>query len=368
MDVLVVGCGPAGSSTAKVVAEAGYDCVVIDEHPEIGLPIQCAGGISHSMLDLINIKETANFIKGEIFGSKILFYDEVYAIPSWTGFCIDRHGFDKFLSRKAEKAGAKIFTSTKAIKVSKESMGYTVMLESDKVKEIKTKILVGADGSFSFIGKATGIRKPLHSKEFVYCLQHDVDSEIVPEKEWYFIFNEELVDGYAWIFPKNNQANVGVSSSNPTNIHRALRNLIREYPQIKSTFGKYLNTDILKDVYGYPICGPKPIDEIVGDGVILVGDAAGITNPITGEGIEPAINSGIAAGEIIVNALKKNDLSKKFLSQYDQRWRNRIMHDLKLGDYLNESTQLRDQFYKAFNERKVPKDNRMKLIAQITGE
>ena len=364
-DVLIVGCGPAGSSVARVVAEAGLSCVVLEKQPEVGLPIQCAGGISHSMLELLGARSTADFIKGEITGSKIIFYDEVYEIPSWAGYCINRHSFDKYLSKKAEKAGAKILTASEVTGVKHISGRYVVDVDSRHIDSISARVLVGADGVFSFTGDASGIRNRLKEGEFVYCLQHDIPDSVVDEKKWHFIFNEKLHDGYAWIFPKGNEANVGVSTSRLSDIKIALKYLIDEYPQIESEFAKHLSSDITGDVYGYPICGPKPIDEIVGDGIVLVGDAACITNPITGEGIRPAIHSGIAAGECIVHAIGKNDVSKGMLSQYDRMWRNRMMNELKLGEYLDESTRLRDYFYKVFNDRTIPKKEREALIAQL---
>jgi digeranylgeranylglycerophospholipid reductase len=365
IDVLIVGCGPAGSSAAKVVAEAGIGCVVLEEHPDVGLPVQCAGGISHSLLELLEAKPTADFIRGEIDGSRIIFYDEEYEIPSWTGYCIDRHSFDRYLSKKAEKAGAEILTSSKVTGVEHTREGYAVEVDSQYADTINARVLVGADGLFSFVGDATGIRKSLKEGEFVYCLQHDIPEPIVYEKKWYFIFNKGLPDGYAWIFPTSDQANVGVSTSRLSNVKTALNYLIEEYPQIEGEFAEHLHSDITGDVYGYPICGPKPLDEIIGEGIVLAGDAACITNPITGEGIEPAIHSGTSAGESIVYALEIDDVSKSMLSRYDRMWRSKVIGGVKLGKYLDDATQLRDHFYNVFNDKRIPRKEREALITQL---
>ena len=64
-------------------------------------------------------------------------------------------------------------------------------------------------------------------------------------------------------------------------------------------------------------------------------------------------------------ALDKNDMGKNVLLEYDHKWRNRTMNQIKLGEYLDESTELREYFYKIFNDKGISKQEREKLIAEI---
>ena len=162
-DVLVVGAGPAGSMAAKTAAENDLNVILIERNKKIGFPVRCAEGINNFIFQDTGIKKNGSFIDQKITGTKIYFYDEVYELTSdqWRGYTIDRTIFDKYLAQLAEKAGARIFTETKAIGLNKYNNKWKVKTNTPKgFVTIDAKIVIGADGFESNVGKARRLSRP----------------------------------------------------------------------------------------------------------------------------------------------------------------------------------------------------------------
>jgi digeranylgeranylglycerophospholipid reductase len=368
-DILVVGAGPAGSMTAKIAAEQGVDVIFIERNEKVGDPVRCAEGINISTFQDTGIEKDDSFIDQVIDGTKFYFYNEVYELNTkeWQGYVIDRKVFDKYLASQAEKAGAVLFTSTKAIGMKNKGDHWLVRIKSLKgIEEIETKIVIGAGGFKCSVGEWAGIRKKWKTEEFCSCLELLLACPELKEKtKFHMAFGEEFPMGYAWIFPKGGMANVGVGLAPGLSTQGALTFYINDYPGTNSILGE--NWSVVERRGGCaPSTGPKNVDEIVGDGVILVGDAAGIIDPILYEGITPAMISGIAAGEVASMGIKQKRWDKKTLSIYDKTWREkRYCGSLPLGEDLEMLTHTRELFYHLFTNRTIPKKARELLISVI---
>lgn len=372
-DVLVVGAGPAGSMAAKNLAERGVEVILIERNKEIGYPVRCAEGINKFLFRDTGIKKKKSFIRQKIDKTKIYFYDELYELNSnhWRGYTIDRRIFDKYLAKQAELAGAKVMTNTKAIGMNNKGKTKIVDIISEgKPEKIEAKVVVGAGGFDCKVGQWAGITKPWKLNEFSKCLEFELGNlDIVEHNAFHIAFGEEFPMGYGWIFPKSRDiANVGVGVDPRTDAKSALNFLMKEYPRITEIIGNEYS--ILETRGGgIPMTGPRSLDETVSDGIILVGDAAGIVDPITGEGISPSMLSGIAAGETISNALEKNSWDKNSLSDYYNRWRNKeYAGGLRLGPDLNMLTNIRDLFFKAFTRKDVSAEARDLFISAFISE
>ncbi len=122
-DVLVVGAGPAGSMTAKTVAELGLDVIFIEEHETPGTPVFCGEGLSINGIKNAGLEPVAPYVCQQITTARVVAPNgktvDLHA-TDWTGYTLDRSEFDKALAENAVKAGAKLMTKVSATGVIKE--------------------------------------------------------------------------------------------------------------------------------------------------------------------------------------------------------------------------------------------------------
>ncbi|HUV79581.1 MAG TPA: NAD(P)/FAD-dependent oxidoreductase [Candidatus Bathyarchaeia archaeon] len=332
-DVVVVGAGPAGSITAKKAAEHGLDVLLIERNQEIGVPVKCAEGVSKEIKKFVTPDK--RWICAEAKGANIYSPDGTKVVMGGesmeeVGYVLERRLFDKFLASEAARAGAEVRVKTGAYGLIKEN-GYAkgvYVRGMDENKRISARVVVGADGVESRVGRWAGIntRLPPHNicvgAEYLMC-------NIEPNKDYseFFVGSEIAPKGYAWVFPKGGDcANVGVGIGGDTSgeKHRAI-DYLKAFARDKFPDGR-----VVAEIYGaVPLSGP--LNETVVDGLILVGDAARQVNPITGGGITYAMHAGEIAGDVIAEAVQENDVSKKNLMEYDRRWRKEFGKRLDTG-------------------------------------
>ena len=348
-DVVVVGAGPAGSVTAKTVAEHGLDVLVIERNQEVGVPVKCAEGVSKEIEKFV--VPDKRWISAEVKGAKIYGPDGTEVVMTGdkmeeVGYVLERRLFDKFLASEAARAGAEVRVKTEAYGIIKEE-GYVKGVYSRSMGEdarIFAHVVVGADGVESMVGRWAGIntRLPPHN---IYVGAEYLMCNIEPNENFseFYIGNEIAPKGYAWVFPKGGDcANVGIVIGGDTSgeNHRAI-DYLNAFVRDKFPAGM-----IMAEMYGaVPLSGPQ--DENVSDGLILVGDAARQVNPLTGGGIIYAMQAGEIAGEVIAEAVQGKKKSKRKLSEYDERWKSAFGKRLETGlkakeflfnlsdDYLN---------------------------------
>ena len=372
-DVLVVGAGPAGSMAAKTTAERGINTILIERNKTIGYPVRCAEGINKFLFQDTGIKKDNSFIEQEINGTKVYFYNEIYKLNSeqWKGYTVDRTIFDKYLAKLAEKAGSKIFTDTKAVGLKKDNNRWIVKIKTKKqyYNSIEAKIVIGADGFECNLGKWAGIRTKWNENEVCKCYELLLDCPNLKESDkFHMAFGEEFPMGYAWIFPKRKKANVGVGTTKKVNTTKALDFFINKYPKVDNILGRNYSI-IEKRGGGIPMSGPKNIDETVSDGIILAGDAAGMVDPITGEGISFSMLSGISAGEAAAIGIERKEWNKKVLSIYEEIWRNKeFLGGNPLGEEFYMLKNIKDIFYHIFTHKTVSTSTRESLISTLSLE
>jgi len=366
-DVLVVGAGPAGSMAAKTAAEKGVDVILIERNKEIGYPVRCAEGINKFLFQDTGINKDDSFIQQKIDGTKIYFYDEIYELNSdqWKGFTVDRTIFDKYLAKLAENAGAKLLCETKAVGMKKEVNSWDIKVDTkNDFKKISAKIVIGADGYESNVGRWVGIKNPWKDYEVCKCYELFLKCPNISENDKFHIaFGEEFSGGYAWIFPKKKKANVGVGISKKNNAIDALEYFINKYPGIQKILGDNFST-IERRGGGIPMNGPIKIDELVTDGILLVGDAGGMVDPITGEGITPSMISGISAGETAFECIEKQTWKKTDLKNYYKNLTNKPYMNTTFGENMDALKNMKNTFNSLFS-KKTSKDKRKEFISMI---
>ena len=336
-DIVIIGAGPAGSTVARKVAEAGFSVLIVDKRQELGAPIQCSGAVSRHALIENGIEPNSEFIHEPIYGFKIMDglggekeidYRKLkpgdYGMHEGAnplGYVVDRRRFDRYLLTQAERAGATAWL--KAEGLGYESSGDDVLVSIkhyNTVEKVKAKIIVGADGLRSQVGKWAGIKTHIKLKELASCLQFIVDGVETNGLLELITGSETAPGGYGWVFPKGHgYAEVGLGVIPPYTRKDARWHLDKF---IKNSFlsHRFKNAKLL-EVQGGGVPLASPLKTQFADNIILVGDAARHVNPITGGGIHTALSGGIVAADFIISHLPSgNDHSKKNLSKYQDNW------------------------------------------------
>lgn len=346
-DVIVVGAGPGGSITAKNCAQAGLDVLLIEKRQEIGDPVRCAEGVAKEGL-IKHIQPDNRWIAAEVKGSKIIAPDGTQIKMSEedsggkAGYTLERKVFDRALAQEAAMAGAEVMVKTRATGLLRNNGRITGIdaMYMGETYEIKADIVIGADGVESKVGRWGGIDTSLKPEDIDTCAQFLVSNIEAGEYSKFFMGEKYTPGGYVWIFPKGpHTANVGLGilGSKCGNFRpiTLLENFMKTYlPQ-----GKIIEMV----VGGVPVGGP--IKQTVADGLILVGDAARQSDPLTGGGIINAMDAGKIAAEVCIKAKEKGDYSVRTLNEYENRWRATI------GIQLSKSLKVKNLLVKLSDEQ-----------------
>lgn len=340
-DVIVVGGGPAGSITARTAAEKGCDVLLIEKRQEIGDPVRCGEGCSKDTITPF-IDLDPRWISAEVEGARV-FAPDGTLIPmgqdsSRPGIVLERKIFDRVLAQDASKAGAEVVVKTSATGLLRNDgfiSGIKVRSYGEEF-EIRSKIVVGADGIESKVGRWAGIDTSLKLKDVETCAQFLMtDIDINPNFCDFFVGNTISPGGYAWVFPKGkNMANVGVGVVGSRTNEMKPIDCLTKFVKERFPHGKTVEL----------IVGAVPlsdsIDKTVTNGLLLVGDAARQSDPITGGGIYNSLNCAKIAGNVIAEAFSKKDYSAKMLNKYEKEWRATV------GKSIDKNYRVKELFMK----------------------
>lgn len=293
-DVIVVGAGPAGCGAAYDLATSGRSVLLLDR---CAFPRQkaCAGGLTIKAVRALRysiqpvVRETISSIRV----SKHLGSACVLKSPRPICVMTVREELDAFCLNKTIEAGAE-FRLIKSVCGVNEATG-SVTLRTD-VGEFQARFLVGADGANSQVRQLCG--NPVwFRKAFALEAQVRCPGEL-PELGLDFgVVN----NGYGWVFPKGDHLNVGLCAGSPEENQKVTRATLADYIRCR------LNTEAFDRVVGQYLGIGGWLDNSVPRRVLLTGDAAGLVDPLTGEGIYNAIVSGQAAARAIESELTGNE-------------------------------------------------------------
>lgn len=314
VDVLVVGAGPAGSTTARFCAGEGIDVLMIDRRREIGHPVQC-GELLPRVEEMCTI-----FPKSERL-------EELFTVPShlvqgesdhvdlvspggrayrcdFKSHTLDRRSFDKHLAKLAVDAGARLETGVSFLGL-KDGVAETTM------GPVKAKVVVGADGPNSRTAREAGLQNPALRYPAVTCqAKGDFDPAVK------MFFGTVAPGGYAWTIPKRGGANVGLGFDPKVFTGSPKEAFDRFVGKMDCTYEEVTMGIV-------PMSGPVP--STVRGNVLLVGDAAGQTMATNGGGIPTAMMAGRIAGRTIKEHLRGSCA----LQEYEHRWRDVMLAPLK---------------------------------------
>jgi digeranylgeranylglycerophospholipid reductase len=336
-DAIIVGGGPAGSVTARFAAESGAKVIILERRSEIGIPVLCGEGISQR-IDKWGMLKGTRWIASKMDGAKIFSPNGTMVTLSKdmagneTGYVVYRDIFDKELARNATKAGSDLMLNaevTGLIKKNGKIIGVNVKKFDEEV-EIYADIIVGADGVESKIGKWAGINTTLKTNDLETCAQYTITNIDYNSDYCEFYLGKKIAPGgYIWIFPKGEETfNVGIgvlaSLSDSRLPHKLLNEFIKNHPKLKN--GKPIRF----------LAGAVPVSkpiESVKNNLLLVGDAARHSDPITGGGLTTSLEGGKIAGETIGNSVEIQCFDKETLMSYEKKWKESFGTKL-IRDYI----------------------------------
>ena len=320
-DVLVVGAGPAGSTAARYAAAGGASVLVLEKDRDVGYPVRCGEAVSHEGV-IQFIEPDQRWIAATVSKFRIVVPSGESIVPrlDGIGYVLERRIFDYELAKLAAREGAEVVTKAYVydlLRTNGEVKGVRALIKDQRV-EIRAKVVIGADGVESRVGKWAGIDTTCHIRDMESCAQMTLSGVAVDEGILDFCFGREIAPGgYVWVFPKGkDSANVGIGISVERAKERAAIRYLEDF--VNRRFPK---ASILTRIAGGVPCATT-CKEIVKGSVMLVGDAAHQVNPVSGGGIVSGMIGGMIAGQVAAEALQKNDLVH--LKEYEKRWHKRL--------------------------------------------
>jgi flavin-dependent dehydrogenase len=310
-DVLIVGGGPAGSACAWGLGNSGLDVRILDKQ-SFPRDKVCGGWITPAVLSELGIdaaeyarerllQPITGFHTGCIGGSAI---DTDY--NRTVSYGIRRREFDEYLLRRS---GARLMEGVTLASLQREGGGWIVN------GEIRARLMVGAGGHFCPVAKLTGAKRTRENAvvaqeaEFEMDQRQQAGCRIRPEvPELYFCAD---IKGYGWCFRKQNFLNIGLGRMDQRRLSEHVAAFVR-FLQVAGRVAFDVPAALLGHAYLlYGVSERTPVD----DGMLLIGAAAGLAYKQSGEGIRPAIESGLLAAQAIVAA--QDNYSREALRRYE---------------------------------------------------
>jgi digeranylgeranylglycerophospholipid reductase len=378
-DVIVVGGRIGGSISSLFASRNDLDVLMIEKRQEIGSPVQCAEGTTFSTFETLEMKPSKKYICTEIRGANVHAPDgRTFQVEEGMadgdilnnktiseGYVLDRKVFDKYLAIESAKVGTDVMVKT-TVKdlIRKEGKVCGVVAKHlGETMEIKSDVVIAADGVESNVAQMAGLNRIINPDDICSCAQYElVGLDIDPHLLEFYFGRTIAPGGYSWIFPKGEGiANVGVGVRNSTET---------AYYYLNKFASKYDSTPVELNIGAVPLSGP--MDKTYSDGFLVVGDAAGQVDPLTGGGIHITALCARIAGEVAAEAIKEEDVSSTFLRKYDELWRYEFEDNLKISfkyrlifDKLSDSDMnALAEFFENNDLKKLSKLNTLKLFGK----
>lgn len=355
-EVCILGAGPGGAATALFLAKEGIPCVLIDKavFPRDKV---CGDALSGKVVEILNRYDRGlverlsrdtiqlncwgvTFVAPNLEELSIPFRnmpkDPEEARKMAPGFITKRVDFDNFMIGEVKKhTSVHVFEGVEMDSFTRTADVITCTSKDGKL-EVRAKLVIDGSGAHSQFAKKIGkleVEKEHHCAGLRWYYEG-----VTGMKEGNYIelhFLKDFLPGYFWIFPlPNGMCNVGVGmrsdyvSKKRINLKKELQDIITKYPQLQERFKNAKPVDDIRG-YGLPLGSKKR--KLSGDNYMLIGDAASLIDPFTGEGIGNAILSGYTAAQQAKTAIAAGNFTAAGLKGYDEAIYRRLGGELNLS-------------------------------------
>ncbi len=347
-DVIIVGAGPAGCTAAFMLSGKGLKIALLDKDmfPRDKICGDAFGADVTKQFNLINegfTKKLQQF-STKVPSNGVRFFspnhkslDIEFVVPQnkfGGGFVAKRFDFDNFyFSEISRLSDVEIFQNQQVMEV--VSSGEKILLKTSTLS-FEAEIALGADGAHSILNKRLTENKVEKNHYCAGLRQYYANVKgFHPQNHIELHFYKELLPGYFWVFPlPNNQANVGVGmlsgevSRKKINLKEKLIEIIKTHPNLKDRFEHATPLENIQG-FGLPVGSTKR--SISGTRFLLLGDAAGLIDPFTGEGIANAIRSGRVAAAHVLKCFEQNRFDPDFNYKYDKEIYHKMWTEFRFG-------------------------------------
>ncbi len=337
-DVIVVGAGPGGSTAAAYLAKAGIDVLLVDKE-QFPRDKPCAdaqsGRTIYHVKELGVLEKLASLgmpIRGILFTSPN--YDEIFIdIEDGAGFITPRWIFDDLMRRTAETHGAKVLENCWVYDVIKEDgfvKGVKAKYQGEYI-ELRSKIVIGADGSHSMVAKAIDMFPDEDDNVTIALRTYYSGVDLRPEGKdngyIEFHFDERIIPGYIWVFPSGEKwqsegfCNVGLGLTDRSLYKdRSFEERIYDWIENSPHGAKVKGAQRVAPWKGWRVPSATQRMNNYDNGVMLIGDAGSVVIPLINEGVSAACDSAKFAADTAIEALEAQDYSAEFLKVYKERF------------------------------------------------
>lgn len=335
-DVVVIGAGPAGSVTARQLAERGFGVVVLEEHDVIGAPVHCTGLLGAEAFDEFDLPRSLVLAEA---GAARFWGAAGQSVPVGSqrvsAVVIDRRALDEHLASRAEAAGAEIWRGCRAERIDVAPTGVTIEARGSD-QPIRARACVLACGANYRFHRQLGLGLP-----HVFLQSAQVETPFPELSEIEVCFGREVAPaGFAWMVPFQRDG-----------VPHARLGLMSE-TRSGERFAAFV-ASLSERVGGDPRTVPAPrrkmlplgpVDKSYADRVLAVGDAAGLVKPTTGGGIYYGMLSGQFAADVLADALRRDALGARHLRRFESLWRRRLGQEIRVGlAFRKIATRLSDE-------------------------
>ncbi len=377
-DVIVVGAGPGGATTATALAQKGYDVLLLDRH-DFPRDKTCGDAVPAGAVELLwrlgmRDKIQKSVERGELYPLEGMLLvsprgHELHAkfqhgAKGSDSYVAPRIYFDALIQEHAVDSGAQFCQGQAKAPIVENGkvVGITAQVNG-RTQDFRSKLVIGADGVTSAIARHLRPKTNQHNDghRAVALRAYIEDIEEIPKEVEFYLY-KDILPGYAWIFPiGQNRANIGLGMrldhfrKKKYNLEKMLQDFM-EMPAIKK---RLLRGGQLRDIATWQLnFGSQKNMQHVFDGAILVGDAAGFINPLTGGGIHNALVSAELAAQVADDALQANDVSRRKMQIYEQLCHEHMWESMR-NSYFMQRTFMRFPILVDFLVRRMKENSQL---------